>query len=107
MAIIEEEQELLDKAKGQFNTLNDEINSSVNNIRTVDNITARLGEIKTTVISAVSDLSAVSEETSATNEEVTASAQLVAGNVNDVSVSMGEMNTSADELKGAISFFKG
>ncbi|MCR4589804.1 MAG: cache domain-containing protein [Lachnospiraceae bacterium] len=107
MAIIEEEQELLDKAKGQFNTLNDEINSSVNNIHTVDTITARLGEIKTTVISAVSDLSAVSEETSATNEEVTASAQLVAGNVSDVSTSMGDMNTSADELKGAISFFKG
>lgn len=31
---------------------------------------------------------------------------LVAGNVSDVSTSMGNMNSSADELKGAISFFK-
>ncbi len=105
--IIEEEQNLLNEAKDEFNTLNTEINSSIGNIKTVEDITGRLGDIKTTIVSAISDLSAVSEETSATNQEVSASANLVAGNVNDVSTSMGDMNASADELKGAISFFKG
>ncbi len=104
--IIEEEQEYLSEAKNQFNALNDEINASINNIHTVEGITDRLGEVKNTIISSISDLSAVSEATSATNEEVSASTTLVAGNVSDVSTRMGDMNTSADELKGAISFFK-
>ena len=79
---------------------------TIGNIQTVENITGRWGEIKNTIISSISDLSAVSEETSATNQEVSASAHLDAGNVSDVSTSMGNMNSSADELKGAISFFK-
>ncbi len=103
---IEEERDLLGEAKTQFNTLNDEITSSIDNIQTVENITAKLGDIKSTIVSAITDLSAVSEETSATNQEVSASASLVAGNVNDVSSSMGDMSSSADDLKVAISFFK-
>lgn len=103
--IIEEEQTMLNATKAQFNTLNSEITSSVDNIQTVDKITERLGNIKSTIVSSISDLSAISEETSATNEEVSASTTLVAGNVNNVSSSMSDMNHSADDLKDAISFF--
>ncbi len=104
--LIEDEQDMLNQAKTQFGTLDKEITSSINNIRIIKDITEKLGSIKETIVSAIADLSAVSEETSATNEEVTASASIVAGNVNEVSIGMGDMNNSADTLKDAISFFK-
>ena len=103
---IAEEQGLLDQTKVQFDTLNGEIQASVDNIATVNSITDQLGTIKDTIVNAISDLSAVSEETSATNQEVTASTNVVTSNVTDVSNSMNEMNSLADNLKHAISFFK-
>ncbi len=95
-----------ERFKGLFDTLNNEIGSSVQNIETVRNITEQLGTIKDTIVSAVSDLSAVSEETSATNEEVTASATVVASNVSNVSASMGDVSNLSDQLKEAVGFFK-
>ncbi len=103
---ISEEQELLAQTKEQFDTLSSEINSSVQNIDTVGSIASQLGTIKDTIVNAISDLSAISEETSATNEEVTASTNVVSSNVSDVSSSMGEINSLADKLKQAIGFFK-
>jgi methyl-accepting chemotaxis protein len=90
----------------QFDTLNGEIQASVDNIATVNSITDQLGTIKDTIVNAISDLSAVSQETSATNEEVTASTNVVTSNVSNVSNSMNEINSLADNLKHAISFFK-
>ena len=104
--MISEEQELLGKAKEQFGTLDNEISSSVQNISTVEGISNQLGVIKDTIVNAVSDLSAVSEETSATNEEVTASTNVVADNVSSVSASMGDISNLADQLREAVSFFK-
>ncbi len=104
--LIMEEQEMLGQAKNQFNTLNDEIDSSVQNIETVEGITSQLGNIKDTIVNAISDLSAVSQETSATNQEVTASTAVVSSNVNSVTSSMSDMNELADKLKEALSFFK-
>ncbi|MCR4650385.1 MAG: methyl-accepting chemotaxis protein [Lachnospiraceae bacterium] len=103
---IEKEQELLSQTKGQFNTLSGEIQSSVQNIDTVGSIANQLGNIKDTIVGAISDLSAVSEETSATNEEVTASSNVVSSDVSDVSRSMNEISALAGRLKSVISFFK-
>ncbi len=104
--LIEDEQNMLSQAEMQFDTLDQEIISSIDNIKIIKDITEQLGSIKETIVSAIADLSAVSEETSATNEEVTASASIVAGNVGEVSNGMNDMNSSADALKDAISFFK-
>ena len=104
--MLMEEQELLSKARDQFDTLNNEISASVENINTVKDITGQLGEIKDTIVNAVSDLSAVSEETSATNEEVTASTSVVDANVGNVSSSMGDITNLSDKLKEAVGFFK-
>ena len=103
---ISEEQGLLAQTKDQFDTLNSEIRSSVENIDIVGSIADQLGNIKNTIVSSISDLSAVSEETSATNAEVTASSGIVTSNVADVSSHMNDINTLADKLKHAISFFK-
>ncbi len=104
--MLMEEQELLNKARSQFDTLDNEIGLSVQNINTVRDITNQLGTIKDTIVNAVSDLSAVSEETSATNEEVTASTNVVDTNVGNVSSSMGDITDLSDKLKEAVGFFK-
>ncbi len=104
--LILDEQEMLNQAKSQFDTLDNEIAASVQNIETVEGITDQLGTIKDTIVNAISDLSAVSEETSATNQQVTASTSLVSTNVNSVTSSMNDINTLADKLKDALSFFK-
>ncbi len=105
--LIENEQTLLQQAKSQFDILDNEIASSVTNIETVDEITTKLGTIKDTIVNAVSDLSAISEETSATNQEVSATTETVATNVSSTSTSMHDINSLADNLKEVISFFKG
>ncbi len=104
--MLMEEQELLNQARGQFDTLDSEISASVQNINTVKDITNQLGSIKDTIVNAVSDLSAVSEETSATNAEVMTSTNIVDTNVGNVSSSMGDITTLSDRLKEAVGFFK-
>ncbi len=105
-AIIDKEQELLQIAMEQFDALNNEITSSVDNINKVSDITKKLDEIKSVISGAISDLSAISEETSATNEEVTATTVTVSQAVNSVSEDMTTMKNLADDLKDAVDFFK-
>lgn len=105
-AIIDKEQELLQIAMEQFDALNNEITSSVDNINKVSDITKKLDEIKSVISGAISDLSAISEETSATNEEVTATTVTVSQAVNSVSEDMTIMKNLADDLKDAVDFFK-
>ena len=104
--IIEEQQSLLDSALGQFDALNQEIITSVDNIDKVAEITDQLGKIKNTIMGAITDLSAVSQETSATNEEVVATTETVTTSVTQVSTDMNTMTDLAEDLKKAVSFFK-
>lgn len=104
--IIDKEQELLQVAMEQFDALNNEITSSVDNINKVSDITTKLNNIKDVISSAITDLSAIAEETSATNEEVTATTETVSQSVNSVSTDMTTMKELADDLKNAVGFFK-
>lgn len=105
-AIIDKEQELLQIAMKQFDALNEEITSSVDNINKVSDITTKLNDIKEVISSAITDLSAITEETSATNEEVTATTETVSQAVNSVSNDMTTMKSLADDLKNAVDYFK-
>ena len=104
--IIAKQQALLNNALSQFDALDNEITMSVENIDKVAEITEQLGSIKNTILSAVSDLSAVSEETSATNQEVSATTETVAQSVVSVSDDMTTMTGLADDLKKSVAFFK-
>ena len=104
--IIVEQQNLLDNALKQFDILNQEIVQSVTNIDKVSNITTQISEIKGIILGAITDLSAISEETSATNEEVLATTQTVNSSVASVSDDMNAMNGLAEELNQKVAFFK-
>ena len=103
--LITEESELLRTTHDKFMMLAEEIKTSVREISSVSDVTAQLEGIKDTILSAVSGLSAIAEETSATNEEVAASIESIAGNVKKVSDDTDVMNSLADDLNEAISYF--
>lgn len=104
--LIATEKDLLGVTQEKFSNLDSNINGSVEEIRSVLEITTQLETIKDTILNAVSDLSAISEETSATNEEVSASIALVEQNVDKVADNAGVMNGLSSELKGAVAHFK-
>ena len=103
--LITEEGELLGTTQEKFIALADEINASVREIASVSDITAQLETSKDTILAAVSDLAAISEETSATNEEVAASIESIAGNVKKVSDDTDVMSELAEDLNEAVSYF--
>ncbi len=104
--MIEEEKELLGVTQEKFMALDNNIQGSVEEISSVSTVTGQLESIKDTILNAVSDLSAISEETSATNEEVAASIENIAANVETVSVNSNAMSTLSDELVDAVAYFK-
>ena len=104
--IISEEQRLLGITRDKFDVLNSEIKSSVKNINSVSDITDELNNIKEVITNAVSDLSAISEETAATNEEVSSAIAVISKNVIQVSDDSVHLNELSDTLKDAVSYFK-
>ncbi len=104
--LIEEERELLATTQEKFEALDENIKSSVGEIEGITTITGQLSNIKDAVTNAISDLSAISEETSATNQEVTNTAESVSANVHEVSEHASEMASLADKLKEAVAYFK-
>lgn len=104
--LITSEKEMLGVTQEKFLNLDSNIKGSVDEIQSVLAITTQLETIKDTILMAVSDLSAVSEESSATNEEVSSEIAVVAQNVTQVSDNAETMNRLASELKGAVAYFK-
>lgn len=104
--LIADERELLGVTQDKFANLDQNIQGSVEEISAVAIVAGQLGTIKDTILSAVTDLSAISEETSATNEEVAASIQNVADNVTQVSNNANVMSGLSVDLKQAVSYFK-
>ena len=104
--IINEEGKLLTETQAKFNELDSDIKASIQEISSVSEITTKLEGIKDTILAAVSDLAAISEQTSATNDEVARSVKGIAENVKKVSNDTDTMNALADDLREAISYFK-
>ena len=86
--------------------LDTEIKTSVKEIDSVSAITDELNDIKEVITNAVTDLSAISEQTAATNEEVTASVTQISKNVITISNDTEHLNELSDTLKDAVSYFK-
>ena len=104
--LIDEERNLLSETHDKFRELDSKINASVQETESVSEITGKLDGIKDTILDAVNNLAAVSEETSATNEEVAASVEMIAGNVKKVSDDTQILNELADDLQEAVNYFK-
>ena len=103
---IENEQSTLEQTRNKFSILEEEIGVSISEISTVSRATEQLNSAKNMIINAVSDLSAISQETAATNQEVTASIATIKENVDQVSSNSDRLNELSDELKESVAYFK-
>lgn len=105
-AIIEKEQEYVDDTNRKFELLNNEIGTSLDNIRVIGDKVLVIGEVKNRISSNVEDLSAVSEENAASNEEVSASLNGINEAINGISIGGGRMTEGALKLQDAIGYYK-
>ncbi len=104
--LIDEEKDLLATTLDKFKALDSNIKASVNEITDIAEITKKLESVKNNVTEAISDLSAISQETSATNEEVSATIEAVSANMRQLSSDSDRMSDVAGELANAVKYFK-
>ena len=104
--IIAKEQSEISDTQAKFETLNQEIEASIQKIEVIGSMTESIDSVKNDIVENMSELSSISEENAATNQEVTASVETMSGSIVDISKKTGEMKALADNLNEAISVFK-
>ena len=104
--IIGDEQQCVKSTQTAFESLGASIEESLAMIAEIDSKTVELVSLKEGIISNISDLSAISEETAASNEEVTASVSNIAQLVLDMSGQSDSMSSLSTDLEGAVAYFK-
>ena len=104
--LIESEQNLLSSAQENFATLGDGVGVATDEAGNIAGVIKELEKIKDVITGAVSDLSAISEESSATNQEVSARTSEIATNVKNVAHEAEEMKRLAEVLSEAVEYFK-
>ncbi len=103
--IIDEEQGYISDTQDKFKILSEEIQTSLEEIRMIAGITTELNETKSVISSAVTDLSAISEENAASNEEVTASINDVTASVQQIATNSETTKELSEDLKNTIAYF--
>ena len=104
--VINKEKTEIEEAQEKFNILSDSVETSINEIDTIRQMTDTLDKIKVDMVNATTDLGAISEELGASTEEVAASCQTVTDACTDTQSSTAEMRSINDDMSEAISFFK-
>lgn len=103
--LITEERKYIEETQNKFKVLNQEIDTSVNGINSITQKIDALEEVKNTIISSVSDLSAISEENAASNEEVSASITSIVDAIESMSQSAEHTYSRSKELNETVSYF--
>lgn len=104
--IIAREQSEISDTQAKFETLNKEIETSIEKIAIIGTMTENISNVKNEIVENVSELSAISEENAASNQEVTASVETMGTSITDINHKTGDMKALADNLNQAISEFK-
>lgn len=103
--IIEEQHACITNTNIKFDALSQQVDSSIESIKTISGKVTVLDNVKVTINSNVSELSAISEESAASTEQSTASINSISQSVLDISTSSDELKTLADKLSEQVSFF--
>ncbi len=103
--IIKSEQEKVMATRESFKLLKEQVDLSVTQITSISRDTESLNAAKTTVVSAVSDLSAIAEENAASCQECSASVTNIAATINHVKDKTNDIDEAADVLEKYIQIF--
>lgn len=105
-SIIADEQKFINETQTKFTVLNNEINTSLQQIDDIGVKVEALNKSKTSITGAVSDLSAISEENAASNQEITASVNEIANSIEEIAMSSDNTEQLAERLLQTVSYFK-
>ena len=113
VAMVEQIKELVDTesksvnaTKENFDVLNNCIQQNIASVKSIDNKTKALDELKGLIIGSITELSAISEENAASNQEVTASVTNISSNVENIDEVTQEVLNSSDTLSELMTYFK-
>lgn len=102
--IMQEQESVLDTQK-KYEELSNNINSSVEEIKSIAEKTDILTNYKENVIEDVQSLSAISEENAASNQEVSANVTEIISEVQTVNEHCEKMNDMAGKLEESVAYF--
>ena len=102
--IMQEQESVLDTQK-KYEELSNNINSSVEEIKSIAEKTDILTNYKENVIEDVQSLSAISEENAASNQEVSANVTEIISEVQMVNEHCEKMNDMAGKLEESVAYF--
>lgn len=105
-SIIADEQKFINETQTKFTVLNNEINTSLQQIDGIGVKVEALNKSKNSITGAVSDLSAISEENAASNQEITASVNEIANSIEEIAMSSDNTEQLAERLLQTVSYFK-
>ena len=103
---IADEQNLVKDAQDKFDVLSKGVEASVIAISSIHEKTAGLNESTERIVSAVSDLSALSEENAAASEEMNASVEGITDGIEEIKKNSDEMKEMSQKLKESVAYFK-
>ena len=104
--VIEEEQESVKNTQTKFTSLSEAVDDSLESIKSIENMSKDLGAIKDALVSATTDLSAISQELGASAEEVSASCATVTDECQTAADETGSMTDTKKDLQDAIAVFE-
>ena len=102
--IMQEQESVLDTQR-KYEELSNNINSSVEEIKSIAEKTDILTKYKENVIEDVQSLSAISEENAASNQEVSANVTEIISEVQTVNEHCEKMNDMAGKLEESVAYF--
>lgn len=101
-----EESESLKNVSNKFARLAELIESVVSGVGVVSNSTQSVDKVKNGIVSAVQELSALSQENAASNEEVSASIEVISQLVLTVKEKIDDVSGISEELRESVAVFK-
>lgn len=104
--IAERQTSAVEGVNDSFERISGLIDEITSKVKETSVFVDEMNEDKNMIVSAIENISAVSEETAASTEEVSASVEQQANAVDDVARAAEELNNLADSLNGEISRFK-
>lgn len=104
--VIREQMDFLEETKYKINDMSETGAELAKGATAINGETVELMKLKESVLSAITDLSAISEENAASSEEVNASIENIASAVESTKVESQSMRELAQELDEKMAFFK-
>lgn len=105
-AIIGLQADKVETTKNVFESVNNELLTTMHSIEKIANNTSVLGEAKEQVVSSVENLSSIAEANAATSQQTAASAEELAATIDSIRDSILTLNEASDELISEMNVFQ-